>query len=232
LVVLLTAPSASANGAPTPRGYAVVEGPGLAHPIVISAPWSAAKLGYFGVEAESFIDFATFAGAILGATTNPSQAPPAQSRGPAYRVTYFNDCCSSVFAHQVLYPFATPGPWIYTPASQQPALARIFGRLDKPAAPAGWVEARGSFLLAYLKARGLPQSAPAVRVPTDMLARAFRDFLLAALVLGALIVLLTVLARQARLRTDSNDPNIRAKRRIRSRVGGSAQGRPRFRLPP
>ena len=80
LVVLLTAPSASAKGAPTPRGYAVVEGPGLAHPIVISAPWSAAKLGYFGDEAESFINFATFAGAIPGATTNPSQAPPAESR--------------------------------------------------------------------------------------------------------------------------------------------------------
>src|SRR2546426_6758500 len=74
LVVLLTAPLASAKGAATPRGYAVVEGPGLAHPIVISAPWSAAKLGYFGDEAEIFINFATFAGAIPGATTNSSQA--------------------------------------------------------------------------------------------------------------------------------------------------------------
>ena len=232
LVVLVTAPSARDKGSPTPRGYAVVEGPGLAHPIVISAPWSATKLGYFGVEAESFINFATFAGAIPGATTNPSQAPPAESRGPAYRVSYFNDCCASEYAHQVLYPFATPGPWIYTPASQQPALARIFGRLDEPPAPAGWVEARGSLLLDYLQARGLPQSAPAVRVSTDTLARAFRDFLLAALVLAALLVLLTVLARQARLRTDSNHPNLRVKRRNRSRIAGSAQGRPRFRPPP
>jgi hypothetical protein len=228
LVVLTTTHSARAKGSPTPRGYAVVEGPGLAHPIVISAPWSAAKLGYFGVEAEIFINFVTFTGAIPGVSTTSSQTRPAESLGPAYRVTYFNDCCSSVSVNQVLYPYATPGPWIYTPPSQQPALARIFGRLDEPPAPPGWVEARGSVLLDYLRARGLPQTAPAVRVPTDMLARAFRDFLLAALVLAALLVLLTILAGQARRRTDSSDPTIRAKRRIRSRTAGTTGGRTRF----
>ena len=112
----------------------MVEGPGLSHPIVVSAPWSAAKLGYFGDEAEIFINFATFAGAIPGATTTSSQAPSAQSLGPAYRVSYFNECCPNVATHQVLYPYATPEPWVYTPASQQPALARIFGRIDQPPA--------------------------------------------------------------------------------------------------
>lgn len=39
LLISVASPVA-AKGRVSERGYALVEGPGLAHPIVISAPWS------------------------------------------------------------------------------------------------------------------------------------------------------------------------------------------------
>ncbi len=64
LLVARASGLAQAKGPVPPRGYAVVEGPGLAHPIVISAPWSQRRQGYYGPEAEALINLATFAGAI------------------------------------------------------------------------------------------------------------------------------------------------------------------------
>ncbi|MGH2554368.1 MAG: hypothetical protein ACRDHO_01435 [Actinomycetota bacterium] len=72
LVFLSTAPTL-AKGIVPPRGYVVVDGPGLAHPIVFSAPWDPSPTeGYYGEEAEIFMNF-TLEPAEL---TPPSHRPP------------------------------------------------------------------------------------------------------------------------------------------------------------
>ncbi len=69
-VIVLSGTPAVAKGAPHIRGYAVLTGPGLAHPIVVSAPWNPHKGGYFGGEAEIFLAFAEGTGAIPAGRTS------------------------------------------------------------------------------------------------------------------------------------------------------------------
>jgi hypothetical protein len=119
MVALLvgTQAAASAKGAEEVRGYAVVTGPGLAHPIVFTAPWDRSKGGYYSLEAEDLVNFATFAGGIPGYVRPAAQAPELASLGPGYEVIFFRDCCR-LSVHQVVYPFAQGRPWVYTPPGQ------------------------------------------------------------------------------------------------------------------
>lgn len=155
--VALVAP-AIAKGKVSERGYAVVLGPGLAHPIVVSAPWKKREGGYSGTEAEIFLNLATFAGAIPGLVRPLSEAPSAASLGPAYQATYFRDCCP-VAVHQALHPFAEGGPLVFTPSGQRSAMHAVFGRFWGGRAQTGWARA-ASPLVTYLVARGLPRSSP------------------------------------------------------------------------
>src|SRR6266511_3564319 len=62
---LIAAPDpAAAKGSIQARGYAVITGPDLSHPIVYSAPWDSSKGGYYSDEAEIFLNLATYSGAI------------------------------------------------------------------------------------------------------------------------------------------------------------------------
>ena len=149
---------ASAKGVEVVRGYAVVTGPGLAHPIVISAPWDRDVGGYYGDEAEMLLNFATFAGSIPGyVRTSPHASKPA-FLGPGYEVIFFRDCCR-LSVHQVVYPFAQGGPWIYMPSEQRQAMRRVFGRFWGGGASSGWAQAHEGLVI-LLDQRGLPDQPP------------------------------------------------------------------------
>jgi hypothetical protein len=161
---------ASAKGAEVVRGYAVVTGPGLAHPIVFSAPWDRSMGGYYSEEAEDFLNFATFAGGIPGYVRPSARAPAAGSFGPEYEVVFFRDCCR-LSVHQVVYPFAQGRPWVYTPPGQRRAMRRVFGRFWGGGASSGWAQAHQG-LVVLLEQRGLPDEQPsppggAQTVPTQ-----------------------------------------------------------------
>jgi hypothetical protein len=149
---------ASAKGAEVARGYAVVTGPDLAHPIVFSAPRDRSAGGYYGDEAETFVNFATFAGGIPGYVRPSAQAPKPPFLGAGYQVVFFRDCCR-VAVHQVVYPFAQGGPWVYTPAGQRLAMQRVFGRFWGGGAASGWAQAHQG-LVVLLEQRGLSPQPP------------------------------------------------------------------------
>jgi len=160
MVALLvgTQAAASAKGAEEVRGYAVVTGPGLAHPIVFTAPWDRSKGGYYSLEAEDLVNFATFAGGIPGYVRPAAQAPELSFLGPGYEVIFFRDCCR-LSVHQVVYPFAQGRPWVYTPPGQRPAMRRVFGRFWGGGASSGWAQAHQG-LVVLLEQRGLPDEQP------------------------------------------------------------------------
>ncbi len=145
-VPLIFAPGvAAAKGNIPARGYAVLTGPGLSHPIVFSAPWDSSKGGYYGDEAEVFLGVANYSGATpaakdltQGAGSVPDgvvplpSAPARDELGPKYRLTWFRDYLGDV-AEQDVYPYARGGPVVYTFPSSRQALINIFGRFQDPA---------------------------------------------------------------------------------------------------
>lgn len=157
-LLIVTPAEASAKGAEVVRGYAVVTGPGLAHPIVFSAPWDRNMGGYYSLEAEDFVNFATFAGGIPGYVRPSPRAPEPASLGPRYEVIFFRDCCR-LAVRQVVYPFAQGGPWVYTPQGQRRAMRWVFGRFWGGGASSGWAQAHQG-LVVLLEQRGLPDDLP------------------------------------------------------------------------
>jgi hypothetical protein len=149
---------ASAKGAEVVRGYAVVTGPGLAHPIVFSAPWDRSMGGYYSEEAETFVNFATFAGGIPGYVRPSPRAPKPARLDPGYEVIFFRDCCR-LAVRQVVYPFAQGGPWVNTPSGQRRAMRWVFGRFWGGGASSGWAQAHQG-LVVLLEQRGLPDDQP------------------------------------------------------------------------
>src|SRR5438445_4911912 len=88
LLVLLIGSPALAKGSIAPRVYMVIDGPGLAHPIVVSAAWHPVE-GYAGDEAEIFLNWATATGAIDPRSLRPlTSRPPTAELGPLYQVSF------------------------------------------------------------------------------------------------------------------------------------------------
>ncbi len=159
-----TVPAWAKGGGPA-RGYAVVTGPGLAHPIIVSAPWNPRLGGYYGGEAEALLNVATFSGAIPGLVHYTSRHPSAAVLGPRYEVTYFMDGSSAV-VHQFLYPFSSSGElWARVPAGQRSASHTVFGRYWGGGPAGDW--ARGhpgnTSLLDFLQTLGMPSAGPSVK---------------------------------------------------------------------
>jgi hypothetical protein len=179
IVLALAAPLIWAPGAATAkgdiqaRGYAVISGPGLSHPIVFSAPWGSSRGGYYSDDAEIFLSLANQTGAIPAGktlTTGGGYVPdgvlplrPAPNRemlGPAYRLTWFRDDLI-VVARQDIYPYARSLPVVYTTPSSRRALIALFGRFQDPAHLwTGWGRATSTDLLRSLRGKGLPSTAP------------------------------------------------------------------------
>ena len=136
----------------------MITGPDLAHPIVFSAPWDPSAGGYYGDEAETFVNFATFAGGIPGNVRPSPQAPKPAFLGAGYEVVFFRGCCR-VAVHQAVYPFAQGGPWVYTPAGQRLAMRSVFGRFWGGGAASGWAQAHEG-LVVLLEQRGLSHQLP------------------------------------------------------------------------
>jgi hypothetical protein len=171
--VVLAPTAASAKGSASPRGYAVLTGPGLPHPIVISAPWDREKGGYYGSEAEVFLTLATYSGAIPAGMTYDDAGdvrpegvvplttdPNSDGLGPRYRMTWFRDDLS-VVATQDIYPFSGGLPYVFNFASSRRGLIAIFGRFqNRSGLWAGWGRSTGGGLLTLLHARGLPETNP------------------------------------------------------------------------
>ncbi len=229
-VPLIFAPGvAAAKGNIPARGYAVLTGPGLSHPIVFSAPWDSSKGGYYGDEAEVFLGVANYSGATpaakdltQGAGSVPDgvvplpSAPARDELGPKYRLTWFRDYLGDV-AEQDVYPYARGGPVVYTFPSSRQALINIFGRFQDPAHMwTGWgQETPYGRLRDALEFNGLPSAAPTsgvvaptigsftpttgVEVPTG------RRWTRPALALCVLVVLMTAalwFRRRRRQKTD------------------------------
>jgi hypothetical protein len=174
MVLLISASPAEAKGDVTPRGYAVLTGPGLHHPIVISAPWDPAKGGYYGTEAEYFIGFAESVGAIpagkvhLGGGQYEYEGVlpitgdiRREALGPRYRLTWFRDGLGLV-VKQDFYPNIGGGlPFVFTHHNSRRALMTVFGRFQyRPAVWTGWGKATHGYLLDGLEDKGLPVGLP------------------------------------------------------------------------
>lgn len=156
------------------RGYAVLTGSGLSHPIVFSAPWDSSNGGFYSDEAEIFLNLATYSGAIpagkdlivgggsVAVGVLPLQSTPTRDAlGPRYRLTWFRDDQIDV-AKQDIYPFAQGGPLVYTyPSSRLPLIA-LFGRFQEPTHLwTGWGRATPqNDLLGILQAKGFARSVP------------------------------------------------------------------------
>jgi hypothetical protein len=183
---LLVVPGpAVAKGKIPSRGYAVLTGPGLQHPIVYVAPWAASNGGYYGDSAELFLALATYTGALPagrndmgGGSYVPDgvlpldSAPRPDTLGPSYRLTWFRDGVPEV-AEQTIYPYAIYGPDVYTFPSSRHALISLFGRFQDPAHLwTGWGEtaplSRRS-LRGLLEAKGLPETAPSGAGPQALI---------------------------------------------------------------
>ncbi len=164
----------SAKGPAHTRGYAVLTGPGLRHPIVIVAPWKKSNGGYCGSEAERFLAFAEGTGALpagrvqndVGGEYEPSgvlpidKVPWKAARGPRYRLTWFRDDVKEV-AKQDIYPYGVGGPYVYNFPSSHQALIVLFGRFQSPAHLwTGWGQATSFDLQKFLQFYGLPVIAP------------------------------------------------------------------------
>jgi hypothetical protein len=165
---------AAANGDVQIRGYAVITGPGLAHPIVYSALWDSTRGGFYSDEAEIFLALANLTGAIPagrdllaggGSVPDgvlPIASPPTKrsALGPRYRLLWFRDGVPDV-AKQDLYPYAAGGPLVYTLPASRPSLVDLFGRFQDPAHLwTGWGRATSSNLLNLLRFKGMPVIAP------------------------------------------------------------------------
>ncbi len=161
-LTVAVAPGARAKGRSAPVTYAVVEGPGLRHPIVFFATGVFPEIG--GQMAEEFANFITRTGAWPGQVSSeggPFGRPPG-TLGPRYRITYFVDRATQA-VRQDLFPFASAGTSVFTPSGQQLAFMRVFGPRS---AWSGWFrDPEGDVLLASLVARGLPRPAPPVSFP-------------------------------------------------------------------
>ena len=200
---LIAAPDpAAAKGSIQARGYAVITGPDLSHPIVYSAPWDSSKGGYYSDEAEIFLNLATYSGAIpagrdliTGGGSVPDgvlpmrSAPMRDALGPGYRLTWFRDDVSDV-ASQDIYPYARGSPIVYTFPSSRQALITLFGRFQDPDHLwTGWGRdtPQGS-LLGILQSKGLPRTVPTagVGVPAH---RSWSGLALSLSALGILAVL-------------------------------------------
>ena len=171
-----SASPAVAKGNIPPRGYAVITGPGLSHPIVVVAPWKRSQGGYYSGEAELFLGLAGGTGAIPAGRLQTEGGdyvpygvlpidtmPSVTERGPRYRLTWFRDGVRKV-ARQNIYPYARPAPLLYTFPSSRRALVVLFGRFQAPAHLwTGWGRATSLDLLKALQAYGLPTVAPVAR---------------------------------------------------------------------
>src|SRR5215472_3645318 len=120
--LLLLPTAALAKGNVAARGYAVITGPRLVHPIVLTAPWNRSRGGYYGNEAEVFLHLAESSGAIpAGRDLLPQggsvpdgvvplrSGPSPASLGPVYRLTWFRNGLTDV-VNQEVYPYASGGP--------------------------------------------------------------------------------------------------------------------------
>ena len=136
---------AAAKGNIPARGYAVITGPGLSHPLVVVAPWKRSRGGYYSGAAEPFLGLAGGTGAIPAGRLETEageyvpygvlpidKVPSEVGRGPRYRLTWFRDGVNEV-ARQNIYPFASAGPLVYTFPSSRRALIVLFGRFQVPA---------------------------------------------------------------------------------------------------
>ncbi len=202
---LIAAPDpAAAKGSIQARGYAVITGPDLSHPIVYSAPWGSSKGGYYSDDAEIFLNLATYSGAIAagrdlisGSGSVPDGVLPLRSvpmrdaLGPGYRLTWFRDDVSDV-ASQDIYPYARGGPIVYTFPSSRQALITLFGRFQDPDHVwTGWGrDTPQSTLLGILQGKGLPRRVPSVGVGAPA-HRSWSGLALSLSALGILAVLVT-----------------------------------------
>jgi hypothetical protein len=197
VAVLVGIPAeARAKGADVVRGYAVVTGPGLAHPIVFSSPWDRTMGGYYSPEAEDFVNFATFAGSIPGYVRHSPRAPALAPLGSGYEVIFFRDCCQLV-VHQVVYPFAQGGPWVYLPLGQRLAMQRVFGRFWGGGAVSGWAQGHQG-LVVLLEQRGLPDEPPGPPRAQTAPAQASSLWGIVAVFAGLLAFTVAVMALQRR----------------------------------
>jgi len=193
---------ARAKGAEVVRGYAVVTGPDLAHPIVFSAPWDRSAGGYYGDEAEMFLNFATFSGGIPGYVRSSPQASKPAFLGPEYQVVFFRDCCR-LAVHQVMYPFARGRPWVYTPAGQRLAMRRVFGRFWGGGASLGWAQAHEGLVI-LLEQRGLPDQPPSPPRVQTAPAQSSSLWGIVAVFGGLLAFAVAAMALQRRIEEGSN----------------------------
>jgi hypothetical protein len=166
----------SAKGHFPTRGYAVLTGPGLAHPIVFVAPWKESQGGYYGGEAERFLGLAEGTGALPAGRLQTESGdyvrygvlpiddkPSVADFTPRYRLTWFRDGVDAV-AIQDIYPYAAAGPVVYTHPSSRRALIVLFGRFQSPAHLwTGWGRATTFDLRKALEYDGLPLVAPEVQ---------------------------------------------------------------------
>jgi len=174
IVLLMSASPAEAKGDVKPRGYAVLTGPGLRHPVVISAPWDPAQGGYYGTEAEYFIGFAESTGAIPagkvglgGGEYEYEGVLPVTGEihrdalGPRYQLTWFRDDGGPV-VRQDIYPNIGGGlPYVFTHHSSRKGLLFIFGRFQyRPDVWTGWGKATDGNLLLGLESKGVPVVLP------------------------------------------------------------------------
>jgi len=114
--LLLLPTAALAKGNVAARGYAVITGPRLVHPIVLTAPWNRSRGGYYGNEAEVFLHLAESSGAIpAGRDLLPQggsvpdgvvplrSGPSPASLGPVYRLTWFRNGLTDVVTQKGLH---------------------------------------------------------------------------------------------------------------------------------
>jgi hypothetical protein len=166
----------SAKGHFPTRGYAVLTGPGLAHPIVFVAPWKESQGGYYGGEAERFLGLAEGTGALPAGRLQTESGdyvrygvlpiddkPSVADFTPRYRLTWFRDGVDAV-AVQDIYPYAAAGPVVYTHPSSRRALIVLFGRFQSPAHLwTGWGRATTFDVRKFLQYYGLPTIPPEMR---------------------------------------------------------------------
>ena len=174
-LVASASPAAAKGNIPT-RNYAVITGPGLAHPIVFVAPWKDSRGGFYTGEGELFLGLAGGTGALPAGRLQTEQGnyipdgvlpiddvPSQAARGPRYRLTWFRTDVKDV-AKQNIYPYAPAGPLVYTFPSSRRALIVLFGRFQSPNALwTGWGRATSFDLKMTLQFYGLPTVAPTVR---------------------------------------------------------------------
>jgi hypothetical protein len=174
-LVCLAGPVSAKGHFPT-RAYAVLTGPGLAHPIVFAAPWKKSLGGYYGEgEADRFLGLAEGTGALPAGRLQTESGdyvrygvlpiddkPSVADFTPRYRLTWFRDGVDTV-AVQDIYPYAAAGPVVYTHPSSRRALIVLFGRFQSPADLwTGWGRATTFDLRKFLQYHGLPTVAPEV----------------------------------------------------------------------